>query len=44
MPTAVEQIIFTAIPNGVPTGTDVGMLSISVQVAPTLSGGATGIR
>jgi hypothetical protein len=42
MPTAVEQIIFTAIPNGVPTGTNVGMFNLSVHVAPTLSGGATG--
>ena len=38
MPTAVEQIIFTAVPNGISAGN----LQISVHVAPTLSGGSTG--
>jgi hypothetical protein len=42
MPTAVEQIIFTAVPNGIATVGETVSALISVHVAPTLSGGATG--
>ena len=42
MPTAVEQIMWTAVPNGVGVLNGVSSLRLSVFVAPTLSGGATG--
>jgi hypothetical protein len=38
MPTAVEQIILTPVPDGVAASA----VNVSVHVAPTLSGGATG--
>jgi len=38
MPTAVEQILWTAVPNGFSNGN----LQLSVHVSPQLSGGATG--
>jgi hypothetical protein len=43
MPTAVEMIMWTAVPNGISISQNGGaQLDISVHVAPTLSGGATG--
>ena len=43
MPTAVEQIMWTAVPNGIGTAATGGqVLNLSVHVSPTLSGGSTG--
>jgi hypothetical protein len=42
MPTAVEKIMWTAVPNGITSVNSVTFLQISVHVAPELSGGATG--
>ncbi len=44
MPTSVEQIILTPVPNGVTTNADSQPeVALSVHVAPTLSGGPTGL-